>query len=83
MKKHSIGLLLLSGAFIAYGAMTTGCSPKKSYLDTSLSPAERASLILKEMTLEEKVGQMCQYVGPSISRKTKENKITTACQCPT
>lgn len=39
-------------------------SAGKSYRDTSLSPAERADLLLKEMTLEEKIGQMCQYVGP-------------------
>lgn len=36
----------------------------KSYRDASLSPAERADLLLKEMTLDEKIGQMCQYVGP-------------------
>lgn len=39
-------------------------SAGKSYRDASLSPAERADLLLKEMTLEEKIGQMCQYVGP-------------------
>lgn len=32
--------------------------------DASLSPEKRAALLLKEMTLEEKVGQMCQYVAP-------------------
>ena len=32
--------------------------------DASLSPEVRTKLLLKEMTLEEKVGQMCQYVGP-------------------
>lgn len=32
--------------------------------DASLDPSVRASSLLKEMTLEEKVGQMCQYVGP-------------------
>ncbi|MBQ9311256.1 MAG: glycoside hydrolase family 3 C-terminal domain-containing protein [Bacteroidales bacterium] len=32
--------------------------------DASLSPEKRAALLLKEMTLEEKIGQMCQYVGP-------------------
>ena len=44
-------------------ALAAGCT-EKSYKDESLSPSERASLLLKEMTLEEKVGQMCQYVGP-------------------
>ena len=37
---------------------------KQSYKDSTLSPDTRAKLLLKEMTLEEKIGQMCQYVGP-------------------
>ena len=32
--------------------------------DASLPAEKRAKLLLKEMTLEEKIGQMCQYVGP-------------------
>ena len=39
------------------------CS-RKDWRDASLTAEERASLLLKEMTLEEKVGQMCQYVAP-------------------
>ncbi len=39
------------------------CS-RKDWRDASLPAEERAQLILKEMTLEEKVGQMCQYVAP-------------------
>ncbi len=35
----------------------------RSYLDPSLPAAQRTELLLKQMTLEEKVGQMCQYVG--------------------
>jgi beta-glucosidase len=34
-----------------------------SYLDSSLPAARRAELLLAQMTLDEKVGQMCQYVG--------------------
>jgi len=37
---------------------------RKDWRDASLPAEERASLLLKEMTLEEKVGQMCQYVAP-------------------
>lgn len=37
---------------------------RKDWRDASLTAEERASLLLKEMTLEEKVGQMCQYVAP-------------------
>jgi len=36
---------------------------QQSYLDPELPAARRTELLLKEMTLEEKVGQMCQYVG--------------------
>jgi beta-glucosidase len=32
--------------------------------DASLPAGKRTELLLKEMTLEEKIGQMCQYVGP-------------------
>jgi beta-glucosidase len=34
-----------------------------SYLDSSLPAARRTELLLAQMTLDEKVGQMCQYVG--------------------
>ena len=37
---------------------------KGDWRDASLPASERAKLLLKEMTLEEKVGQMCQYVAP-------------------
>lgn len=40
-----------------------GCATK-DWKDASLPANERAKLLLKEMTLEEKVGQMCQYVAP-------------------
>src|SRR5262245_5588561 len=39
------------------------------HLDTELSPAERAELLLAQMTLEEKVGQMCQYVGEAAAAR--------------
>ena len=39
------------------------CS-RGDWKNPSLPAQERARLLLKEMTLEEKIGQMCQYVGP-------------------
>ncbi len=36
---------------------------KQSYLDARLPVDQRVELLLKEMTLEEKIGQMCQYTG--------------------
>lgn len=41
----------------------TACS-SGAWKDASLPAEKRAKLLLKEMTLEEKIGQMCQYVGP-------------------
>ena len=54
MKRIAIALGLLALA---------GCATK-DWKDASLPADERAKLLLKEMTLEEKVGQMCQYVAP-------------------
>ena len=54
MKRIAIVLGLLALA---------GCATK-DWKDASLPADERANLLLKEMTLEEKVGQMCQYVAP-------------------
>ena len=33
-------------------------------MDSSLKPGERAKILLGQMSLEEKIGQMCQYVSP-------------------
>jgi len=54
MKKIYFAIILLSAAACSRG----------DYMDASLSPEVRTKLLLKEMTLEEKIGQMCQYVGP-------------------
>ena len=54
MKKY----LLIAAVLLA-----ASCS-RGDWRDASLSPEKRTRLILKEMTLEEKIGQMCQYVGP-------------------
>lgn len=43
--------------------MLAGCG-QKNWKDSMLPAEKRAALLLKEMTLEEKVGQMCMYVGP-------------------
>jgi len=61
----NLALLLLAGTSI----MLSSChqEPEKKYLDTSLSFEERADALVKEMTLEEKVGQMV-YESPAIDR---------------
>ena len=43
--------------------VVTACSTG-GWKNASLPAEKRAKLLLKEMTLEEKIGQMCQYVGP-------------------
>jgi beta-glucosidase len=56
----------------------SSCSPppkasvlQGNYLDSLLPVNQRVELLLKEMTLEEKIGQMCQYVGEAA--KTNNN----------
>ena len=44
-------------------AMATMNAQKKSYLDKTKTTEERIDLLMKQMTLEEKVGQMNQYNG--------------------
>ena len=43
--------------------VVTACSTG-GWKNANLPAEKRAKLLLKEMTLEEKIGQMCQYVGP-------------------
>lgn len=45
---------------------------KASYQDASLPAAHRTELLLAQLTLDEKIGQMCQYVGET-SSPTAEN----------
>ena len=52
---------LLYAAAIALMAVSCG---QKDHMDSSLPAQKRAKILLGKMTLEEKVGQMCMYVGP-------------------
>ncbi|MBQ1699969.1 MAG: glycoside hydrolase family 3 C-terminal domain-containing protein, partial [Bacteroidales bacterium] len=49
--------------FIGLVLLAVSCG-KGDWRDASLPAADRAKFLLKEMTLKEKVGQMCQYVAP-------------------
>lgn len=49
---------------IAFAVLVAASCSQKDYLDSGLPACERAKLLLDRMTLEEKVGQMCMYVGP-------------------
>ena len=44
------------------------------YLDSNADVEDRLSDLMARMTLEEKVGQMCQYVGLEYLKKQKRNK---------
>ena len=55
--------LLKWAAVLGSAVLVAGCT-KADWKDASLPPATRAKALLAQMTLEEKVGQMCQYVGP-------------------
>lgn len=57
MKKTSIAIALSL-------ILASSCSMGGDWMDSSLPAEKRAELLLREMTLEEKVGQMCQYVSP-------------------
>ena len=55
------------------------CSPGEdeagsvpAYMDASLPVERRVDDLMRRMTLEEKIGQMCQYVAPEHIRMTKE-----------
>ena len=48
---------------LSFSVLLFSCN-KGDWRDASLPAADRAKLLLKEMTLLEKVGQMCQYVAP-------------------
>ncbi len=56
----AIKKLLLSACLIA---SFDSLAATASYLDASLSSDKRVELLLEEMTLDEKIGQMCQFVG--------------------
>lgn len=59
MKNNNI---LIAGIFTLF-TITAMEAQKKAHLDKKKPIEERISLLLKEMTLEEKVGQMNQYNG--------------------
>ena len=63
MKSASADRLILPLVAALFSLSLASCSAG-DWKDSSLPPQKRADLLLREMTLEEKVGQMCQYVAP-------------------
>lgn len=56
--------------FVYASTLLGGCSSDVIYKDSSYPVDKRVDDLLGRMTLEEKVGQMCQYVGLNHMRQT-------------
>ena len=54
--------ILRTEMFPDFGNIVTMCKSKKRWLDNSLNDEERLELLLKEMTLVEKIGQLTQML---------------------
>ena len=60
--------------FIFYASFSLIAQNNPLYLDSNADIEDRLSDLMARMTLEEKVGQMCQYVGLEYLKKQKRNK---------
>ena len=67
-------IVLLLGSFISHGQTVSG-EKNPIYLDEKASVEDRLDDLMSRMTLEEKVYQMCQYVGLE-HMKVAESKIS-------
>lgn len=70
--------ILKYAALIIAPVILSQCQPAQTshlstnYLDASLPVDERIEALMSEMTLEEKIGQMCQYVAPQHIEESKK-----------
>jgi beta-glucosidase len=60
--------------FIFFASFSLIAQNNPLYLDSNADIKDRLSDLMARMTLEEKVGQMCQYVGLEYLKKQKRNK---------
>ena len=64
-KKYISSILAIT--FIVSFSILSSCAQKQNnaalYLNSELSVKQRADDLLRRMTLDEKIGQMCQYIG--------------------
>jgi len=61
-KQNALIIILLFNTLFSYSANKAKSKPL--YLDTTKPIEERVDDLMSKMTLEEKVAQMCQYLGP-------------------
>ncbi|MCH1472858.1 MAG: glycoside hydrolase family 3 C-terminal domain-containing protein [Bacteroidia bacterium] len=60
--------------FIFFASFSLIAQNNPLYLDSNADVEDRLSDLMARMTLEEKVGQMCQFVGLEYLKKQKRNK---------
>lgn len=67
-------ILIAMGISSVIGLSVAGCqNGDKSYTNPALPVSERVSNLMAQMTLEEKVAQMCQYVGLEHMKKAEKD----------
>ena len=69
---RKILFIFLTAVLLTGSMMDLDAQQQYPYQDTSLSPDDRVTDLMSRMTLEEKIGQMCQYVAIEHIRKSIE-----------
>ena len=67
---------ILIFSIIIFFTLSFNKESKPIYLDSSFSDTERVEDLLSRMTIEEKVAQMCQYVGLNYLKSENEPSLT-------
>ena len=63
-------------SFIIFISLSFSTESNPAYLDSSLTDTQRVEDLLSRMTIEEKVAQMCQYVGLNYLSSENEFSLT-------
>jgi len=71
-----MNLKILIFSIIIFFTLSFNKESKPIYLDSSFSDNERVEDLLSRMTIEEKVAQMCQYVGLNYLKSENTSSLT-------
>jgi beta-glucosidase len=71
-----MNLKILIFSIIIFFTLSFNKDPKPIYLESSFSDNERVEDLLSRMTIEEKVAQMCQYVGLNYLKSENTSSLT-------
>ena len=63
-------------SFVIFISLSFSTESNPAYLDSSLTDTQRVEDLLSRMTIEEKVAQMCQYVGLNYLGSDSESSLT-------